>query len=255
MAEGQGESDFGSPEGQRPGGAAPPPSDLPVRHNCDHYADHRHGDLDHRRYGDEGVDICIVGAGAAGSVLAHRLARAGLSVVVVEAGPSGIPPATSPATSWRCRSWAGRTPGWWRGATRWSWATTTPAAAVGGGTTHFTGVFLRFHESDFRTRSADGVGADWLLTYADLAPYHSAIERETAVSGPRHFPWGSFRGPYPYPERAPLSPNAEVFRRGCARLGVRSAATPLAILAAPFEGRPPCINRGFCNQGCKPNSK
>ena len=29
----------------------------------------------------------------------------------------------------------------------------------------------------------------------------------------------------------------------------------LAILSAPFDGRPPCINRGFCNQGCKPNSK
>src|SRR5690606_24379259 len=24
---------------------------------------------------------------------------------------------------------------------------------------------------------------------------------------------------------------------------------------APFDGRPPCINRGFCNQGCLPNSK
>lgn len=30
---------------------------------------------------------------------------------------------------------------------------------------------------------------------------------------------------------------------------------PLAILAAPYDGRPPCINRGFCNQGCLPNAK
>jgi choline dehydrogenase-like flavoprotein len=29
----------------------------------------------------------------------------------------------------------------------------------------------------------------------------------------------------------------------------------LAILSAPFAGRPPCINRGFCNQGCLPNAK
>ena len=40
------------------------------------------------RYDDsDDVDICIVGAGAGGSVLAQRLARAGWRVVVIEAGP------------------------------------------------------------------------------------------------------------------------------------------------------------------------
>src|SRR5690606_23589750 len=46
-----------------------------------------------------------------------------------------------------------------------------------------------------------------------------------------------------------------MFRKGCEKLGIRSVTAPLAILSAPFEGRPPCINRGFCNQGCMPNSK
>ncbi len=41
-----------------------------------------------RRYDDsDEVDICIVGAGAGGSVLAQRLARAGWKVVIIEAGP------------------------------------------------------------------------------------------------------------------------------------------------------------------------
>lgn len=75
------------------------------------------------------------------------------------------------------------------------------------------------------------------------------------MSGPREFPWGAFHGPYPYPERSPISGNAEIFRRGCAALGIRSTVAPLAILSAPFDGRPPCINRGFCNQGCLPNAK
>src|SRR5690606_41369935 len=70
-----------------------------------------------------------------------------------------------------------------------------------------------------------------------------------------YFPWGPFRGPYPYPERDRLSANAWMFRKGCEKLGIRSVTAPLAILSAPFEGRPPCINRGFCNQGCMPNSK
>ena len=242
MANGGGESDYGTP-GQS------------ARHHCDHYADHRYDDLDHRKHGDDEVDICIVGAGAGGSVLAHRLARAGLSVVVIEAGPFW-----DPASDFASDELAMQKLGWQdtrlvTGNDPVVMGHNNSGRGVGGGTTHFTGVFLRFHESDFQTYSTDGVGVDWPLTYEDLAPYYSDIEREIAVSGPRHFPWGSFHGPYPYPERAPLSPNAEVFRRGCERLGIQSAPTPLAILAAPFEGRPPCINRGFCNQGCKPNSK
>lgn len=126
---------------------------------------------------------------------------------------------------------------------------------VGGGTVHFTGVFLRFHETDFKSRTLDGVGEDWPIGYADLAPYYDKVEKEIAVSGPKYFPWGSFHGPYPYPERDPISPNAQLFAKGCEKLGIRWVVSPLAILSAPFEGRPPCINRGFCTQGCMPNAK
>lgn len=40
-----------------------------------------------RRYEQDAVDILIVGAGAAGGVLAKELSEAGLSVVVMDAGP------------------------------------------------------------------------------------------------------------------------------------------------------------------------
>ena len=41
-----------------------------------------------REYGDDDpVDFAIVGAGAGGATLACKLARAGISVVVVGAGP------------------------------------------------------------------------------------------------------------------------------------------------------------------------
>lgn len=35
----------------------------------------------------EEVDFCIIGTGAGGGVLAHRLAKFGFSVVALEAGP------------------------------------------------------------------------------------------------------------------------------------------------------------------------
>lgn len=229
-------------------------SDDRVMHHSDHYDGYRARGMDKRKYADD-ADVCIVGAGAAGGVLAYELAKAGLRVVVIEAGPFWDPQNdfASDELSMRRLAWqetrlvAGKDP--------LRLGHNNSGRGVGGGTVHFTGVFLRFHESDFRTRTLDGVGEDWPITYQDLAPYYDKIEREIAVSGPSHFPWGAFRGPYPYPVREPISANSQLFREACEKLGYDSVVAPLAILSAPFDGRPPCINRGFCNQGCMPNAK
>jgi len=225
-----------------------------VTHHAVHSRDHRHNDLRHRKYEDD-ADVCIVGAGAAGGVLAYELSKAGLKVVVIEAGPFW-----NPQTDFASDELSMTQLGWQdtrlvSGNDPLQLGHNNSGKGVGGGTTHFTGVFLRFHESDFRTRTEDGVGEDWPIRYEDLAPYYDKIEKDIAVSGPKHFPWGPFHGPYPYPEREPLSANAEIFRIGCEKLGIRSVVAPLAINSAPFDGRPPCINRGFCNQGCLPNAK
>lgn len=208
-----------------------------------------------RKYADEEVDVCIVGAGAAGGVLAKELSEAGMKVVLLDAGPM-----LDPQHDFASDELAMRRLGWQdtrivAGKDPITMGHNNSGRAIGGGTVHFTGVFLRFHADDFCTYTTDGVGEDWPLTYEELAPYYDKIEKEIAVSGPKHFPWGEYHGPYPYPEREPLSPNAYLFRNGCEKLGIRSTVAPLAILSAPFEGRPPCINRGFCNQGCMPNAK
>ena len=229
-------------------------SQDPVKHNVCHYEGHRFDDLNHRKYPEES-DVVIVGAGAAGGVMAYELARAGLKVVVIEAGPFW-----NPQSDFASDELAMSRLGWQDtrlvdGENPLKMGHNNSGRGVGGGTTHFTGVFLRFHESDFEVRTRDGVGEDWPIQYRDLEPYYHYIEKEIAVSGPKRFPWGPFRGPYPYPEREPISANAEMFRIGCEKLGIRSVVAPLAINSAPFDGRPPCINRGFCNQGCMPNAK
>ncbi|ULL19377.1 GMC family oxidoreductase [Paenibacillus sp. H1-7] len=208
-----------------------------------------------RKYEGEEVDVVIVGAGAAGGVLAKELSEAGMSVVVLDAGPH-----LDPQRDFASDELSMQRLGWQDtrivdGQDPLQMGHNNSGKGVGGGTVHFTGVFLRFHESDFAAKTRDGVADDWPIRYEDLAPYYDKVEKEIAVSGPKHFPWGSFHGPYPYPERDPLSPNAFVFQKGCEQLGIRSVVTPLAILSAPFEDRPPCINRGFCNQGCMPNAK
>jgi len=226
-----------------------------IKHHCDHYRGHRLGNMDRRKFGDEEVDVCIVGAGAAGSVLAYELSKAGMSVVVIEAGPFWNPQTDFASDELAMKGLAWNDTRIVTGADPLAMGHNNCGRGVGGGTVHFTGVFLRFHPSDFQVRSLDGAAADWPLDYDDLEPYYSKIERDIKVSGPKDFPWGEFHGPYPYPEREPISANAQIFRRGCEALGIKSTVAPLAILSAPFDGRPPCTNRGFCNQGCMPNAK
>ncbi|MCK9918132.1 GMC family oxidoreductase, partial [Microbacteriaceae bacterium K1510] len=225
-----------------------------VTHNCDHYAGYRSKQLDKRKFAD-GADVCIVGAGAAGGVLAYELAKAGLGVVVIEAGPFWNPQTDFASDELSMRNLAWQATRLVDGKDPLKLGHNNSGRGVGGGTVHFTGVFLRFHESDFMTRTVDGVGEDWPIRYEDLASYYDKIERDIAVSGPSHFPWGQFNGPYPYPVREPISANSQLFREACEKLGMESVVAPLAILSAPFDGRPPCINRGFCNQGCLPNAK
>lgn len=226
-----------------------------VKHHSDHYDGYRSENMDKRKFGDMEVDVCIVGAGAAGSVLAYELSKAGMSVVVVEAGPFWNPQTDFASDELAMQGLAWNDTRIVTGSDPLAMGHNNSGRGVGGGTVHFTGVFLRFHPSDFEVRTRDSVAEDWPLNYQDLEPYYNRIEQEIKVSGPKDFPWGEFNGPYPYPEREPISANAQIFRRGCEALGIKSTVAPLAILSAPFDGRPPCTNRGFCNQGCMPNAK
>lgn len=207
------------------------------------------------RYEHETVDIVIVGAGAAGGVLAKELSEAGLGVVVIDAGPWRDPQKDFASDELSMKQLAWEDSRLVDAVDPFVTGRHQSGKGIGGGTQNFTGVFLRFHESDFKTKAIDGVGEDWPIHYKDLEPYYSKIEREASVSGPKHFPWGNFNGPYPYPQLDSLSPNALLFQKGCKTLGIESASTPLAILSTPLDGRSACTNRGFCLQGCMPNAK
>lgn len=52
----------------------------PVKHHIDHYQGHRYGHLDKSK---DDADVCIVGAGAAGGVIAYELSKAGFKVVMM----------------------------------------------------------------------------------------------------------------------------------------------------------------------------
>jgi choline dehydrogenase-like flavoprotein len=123
---------------------------------------------------------------------------------------------------------------------------------VGGSMVHFAGYVPRFHPSDFRTYSNDGVGADWPIEYNDLKRYYELLEAELPVAGQR-WPWGD---PHSYPQSPhPIAGNGMAFVRGCQAMNIDVRIGPVAITNGRFGNRPHCIYRGFCLQGCKVNAK
>lgn len=208
-----------------------------------------------RRFAEnETVDYCIVGVGSAGGVLVQRLARAGFRVVALEAGPF-----------WDTeRDWVSDEKGshelYWNdlritgGTHPLALGANNSGKGVGGGSVHWAAFAPRFHPSDFRVYTEDGVGADWPISYWELKPYYELLEREIPIAGPAWFPWGDPHG-HPYGPH-PLAGVGDVLVRGCTRLGIRSVAGgPVAILSASHGDRPHCIYRGFCLQGCKVGAK
>ena len=75
-------------------------------------------------------------------------------------------------------------------------------ACIGGRTNHYARVQLRYSDYDFKTESMRGVGWDWPISYADLAPYYDKAERFIGVTGKpeglRSAPDGIFQTPAPF---------------------------------------------------------
>ncbi len=203
---------------------------------------------------DDEVDFVIVGVGSAGGVLLQRLARAGFSVVGLEAGPF-----------WDTeRDWVSDEAGsyklYWNdlritsGQNPLALGANNSGKGVGGGSVHWAGFTPRFHPSDFRVYSQDGLGADWPISYWDLKPYYALLEKEIPVAGPAYYPWGDPHG-YSYGPH-PTAGVSNVLVKGCTNLGIGvSIGGPVAINSGSHADRPHCIYRGFCIQGCKVGAK
>ena len=206
-----------------------------------------------RRYdATDEVDLVVVGAGAGGAVLTQRMARAGWRVVCLDAGPFW-----NPDQDWVSDERGAHVLYWTEprvigGSDPVPLGSNNSGRGVGGSMVHFAGYAPRLHPSDFHTRTVDGVGADWPISYEDLRPYYAAIEEELPVAG-EPWPWGD---PHTYPHHAhPVSGNGQVFQRGAAALGWTAKVGPVAIPNGRFGNRNHCIYRGFCLQGCKVNAK
>ena len=125
--------------------------------------------------------------------------------------------------------------------------------AVGGSTILYAAHFPRFHPSDFRVRTLDGVADDWPIDYATLAPYYDTNARMMGVAGLAGDPAGPAKQP-PLPP-VPLGRLGETLARGFNRLGWHWWPSDSAIATREYEGRAACINLGPCIMGCAQGAK
>ncbi len=208
-----------------------------------------------RQYADDDeVDFAIVGTGAGGGTLACKLAKAGFRVVAFDAGPFWRPleDFASDETEQAKLYWTDeRITG---GEDPIELGGNNSGRSVGGSTVHFTMVSLRFRPEWFRSRSLLGYGVDWPVPWQEMWRYYDEVEEMLQISGPVSYPWGPPRGRYPKREH-PMNGAAQVLARGCEKMGIPWASTPLATLSSPHGEAHSCVYRGFCAVGCSTNAK
>ena len=139
-------------------------------------------------------DVCIIGSGAAGGVMAKELCEGGAKVVMLEAGRKVNP------VELLSHKWPYELP--YRGLRGEKQATfyqgdisksiayadsddvgVDRVRILGGRTMHWNAVTLRYAARDFKEWSTQGVEEDWPLTYEELEPYYDRIEQIIGVCG------------------------------------------------------------------------
>jgi choline dehydrogenase-like flavoprotein len=220
-------------------------------------------------------DVIVIGTGAGGGIAIKTLCDAGLKVCALNAGrrldPAkdfrnhrkpwdmkyrgfGDPKKRSQSYGYMDNEYV---EGVWEHeiayttapGTEWMW----PRCFAVGGKTNFWGrSSARFADIDFRAATLDGYDVDFPVTYAEIAPYYSRIERMIGVASTM--------------QRRPSNPDGEylppihfrcldrILESGAGRLGIPYLPDRIAQLTRPHAGRPACHYCGKCTEGCDTGS-
>ncbi len=209
------------------------------------------------------ADFVVVGSGIIGSLVALKLAQAGASVLILEAGPrvtrgelvarfrnsprrsdwmSPYPPAEwAPHPMYRPKD---------NGYLVQAGPYPYPAEYIrqyGGTTWHWAAHAWRNVPNDFKIHSLYGVGVDWPISYEDLEPFYQESEVLMGVSGAPNT--GS-----PRAQPFPMEPVAEPWsmRRIRERLApaYEVVSNTTARNSRSYGGRPACCGNNSCQPIC-----
>jgi choline dehydrogenase-like flavoprotein len=122
---------------------------------------------------------------------------------------------------------------------------------VGGRSLMWSRHVFRYSDLDFTANQREGVGIDWPIRYADIAPWYEHVERFIGASGENS-------GLSQLPEQIlqpPFEMNAlEKHIRGhmATKFGIerKLICSATAVLSREHNGRGPCQGRNQCARGC-----
>jgi choline dehydrogenase-like flavoprotein len=194
-------------------------------------------------------DVIIIGSGAGGGTLAHRLAPSGKRILILERGDY----VARERDNWSTH--AVNVLGKYQTKEQWVDSDGKPLHPhtnynVGGNTKFYGAALFRLRREDFgELTHAGGISPAWPISYDELEPYYAAAERLYHVHGERGVdptePAAS--GPYPYPAVS-HEPRIQQLHDDFAAQGCRPFHVPLGIMLD--ESNPqasPCIRCSTCD--------
>lgn len=207
-------------------------------------------------------DVIVVGCGAGGAAASWYLSKIGLRVACVERGKwqsTQHYPTTQLDWEYRKHSDFSYDPNIRNAPEDYTIDCTESDIrvanfnAIGGSTILFSGHFPRFHPSNFKTKTLDGVGEDWPISYEDLEPYYALNDKMMSVSG--------LSGDTAYPPidgilpPVPIGQYGEEIAKAFNSLSWHWWPSYAAIATKARGDQAKCINLGPCNVGCPQGAK
>jgi choline dehydrogenase-like flavoprotein len=209
-----------------------------------------------------GADVCVVGAGPAGALVASRLASDGHDVVVLEAGrrfdfeerPGQMEQSIRPGDGGDVWEMGGERDEFSTSGEQFYPLNVARVKGIGGSTLHWQGMVMRLHPSDFDGGHDNGDPA-WPISYDDLKPYYAEAESALGVAGDADNPFAPERdGAYPMPGFEP-SHSDSLFAEACESLGITMHSVPNARNSESYGDRSPCVGYGTCQPVCPSGAK
>jgi choline dehydrogenase-like flavoprotein len=203
-------------------------------------------------------DVIIIGSGAGGGTLTHRLAASGKKILLLERGDY----VRREPENWSTRSVNLEA----RYNTKEVWKDADGEALhphtnyfVGGNTKFYGAALFRFRKQDFgQIRHHGGISPAWPISYSELEPYYTEAENLYRVHGNRGEdptePAAS--APYPYPAIS-HEPRIQQLSDDLGVLGCKPFHVPLGVMLNEKDSRKSsCIRCATCDgHPCLVNAK